>query len=271
MLQQTVQLVHLNEDERAAREASEKASQEAFLANKKLEVKNKELEHFAFMASHDLQEPLRTTARFIELLQQQYKGRFDQKADKYLAFISDASERMKILIKDLLDFSRIGTKNEMEQLDCNQIIKTVIEDLMVAIKESNASIQCDELPVFIGYSTEIKLLFQNLLINAIKFRQPGTAPSVNISVKQNNDYWQFAVSDNGIGIEKTQSEKIFEIFQRLHARSAYDGSGIGLSHCKKIVELHQGKIWVESIPGAGSTFYFTILIQNKPQGVKSGS
>jgi light-regulated signal transduction histidine kinase (bacteriophytochrome) len=146
----------------------------------------------------------------------------------------------------------------MEEVDCNLVIRDVIADINKVIKDSNAEITAEYLPVISGYNTELKQLFQNLMLNAIKFRKKNIAPKVNITVQQKGDYWQFGFVDNGIGIEQQHNEKIFIIFQRLHTRSEYQGSGIGLSHCKKIVELHHGKIWVESAKGEGSTFYFTI-------------
>jgi len=223
-----------------------------------LELKNKELEQFAYVASHDLQEPLRTTSSFAELLQQQYKGKLDDKADKYLTFINQSSDRMKVLIKDLLDYSRIGRKKEVEQVDSNIIMQEVLADLNAAIKEAKAEIKFCKLPVFKGYPTEIKQLFQNLIINAIKFRRQDESPRINICATKENGLWAFSCDDNGIGISDEHSERIFVIFQRLHTRNEYDGSGIGLAHCKKIVELHGGKIWVKSNVGEGSTFYFTI-------------
>jgi len=226
--------------------------------NKELMQKNRELEQFAYVASHDLQEPLSTTISFAELFKQQYFGRLDSKADKYLTYIIQASDRMRVLIKDLLDFSRIGHSKDVEDVDCNLILQDVIADIDVAIKNSGAIITTEHLPVISGFATEMKQLFQNLLINSIKFRKKNIRAKINISAHKNDDYWQFAVSDNGIGIDSRHSERIFIIFQRLHTRSEYQGSGIGLSHCKKIVELHHGKIWVESIPSEGSTFYFTI-------------
>ncbi len=230
------------------------------LKNKELQQKNKELEQFAYVASHDLQEPLRTTTGFVELIKKQYKGKLDKNADKYLEFISEASGRMKVLINDLLDFSRIGKNAALKKIDCNLMMQQMLADITVLVKESHATIQYSSLPVVEGYPTEIKLLFQNLVINAIKFRKKEDAPQIKITAVQTKGYWQFAISDNGIGLEPKYSERIFEIFRQLHTKKEYAGSGIGLAHCKKIVELHNGKIWVQSEPGKGSTFYFTIKI-----------
>lgn len=228
------------------------------LKNRELRRKNTELEQFAYVASHDLQEPLRTTTSFVQLLLQQYQGKLDEKADKYFHFILDSVDRMKRLITDLLEYSRIGSKLEMEPVNCDQVLLNVTADLHTAIQESGAEISAGDLPVIYGYPTEIKQLFQNLLINAFKFRKPGAIPKIKICGEKKDSDWLFAFTDNGIGIDEAYKEKIFIIFQRLHTRTEYEGSGIGLSHCKKIVELHHGKIWVESTPGEGSTFYFTI-------------
>lgn len=260
--EQTKQLLLSAEEEHSARKEAENARIEIELVNKQLKIKNKELEQFVYVASHDLQEPLRTTTSFVELLQRQYLGKLDEKADKYLNFISDASKRMKILITDLLDFSRIGSKAKFEKVDCNLVFNNVMADILTARLESGALIQATELPVINGYPTEIKLLFQNLLINAIKFRRPDVPPQIKVTANKKEGNWEFAISDNGIGIEKQYSERIFDIFQRLHSRTEYEGSGIGLSHCKKIIELHHGKLWVESEPGKGSIFYFTIPEKN---------
>ena|SRR5690242_12080747 len=165
---------------------------------------------------------------------------------------------MKVLIKDLLDFSRIGKKGNLERVDCNNVVNEVLADIALAIKESGANISIQNLPVICAYPTEIKQLFQNLLTNAIKFRKPGVSPQISICVKETKEGWEFSVKDNGIGIDKKYNDKIFVIFQRLHNRTEYEGSGIGLAHCKKIVELHGGNIWVESKPGEGCTFHFTI-------------
>lgn len=232
------------------------------IKNRQLKEKNIELEQFAYIASHDLQEPLRTISGFVELLRKQYEGKFDQRADKYLTYIFEASDRMRVLIKDLLDYSRIGNEKELEQVDCDKILHNVLADLGIAINESGADIQYELLPTINGYATEIKQLFQNLITNAIKFRKKGTTPDINISVQKDQENWEFAFKDNGIGIEEKYNEKIFLIFQRLHNNKEYSGSGIGLSYCKKIVDLHKGKIWLKSEPGKGSTFYFTIPLDN---------
>jgi signal transduction histidine kinase len=223
-----------------------------------LKNSNAELEQFAYIASHDLQEPLRTISNFVDLFQRQYKGKVDKKADQYLAFIMDAADRMRTLITDLLTYSRIGAKKELKKTDTQVIVQKVLADLNAAIIEAKADITACSLPVISCYPGEIKQLFQNLVINAIKFRKENIPPQIRICCEQTDGFWKFSFADNGIGIAQHHNEKIFAIFQRLHTRKEYEGSGIGLSNCKKIVELHKGKIWVESTPGEGSTFYFTL-------------
>jgi PAS domain S-box-containing protein len=244
--------------EREIRESNITLERKVMQRTAELESKNKELEQFAYVASHDLQEPLRTTSSFVELLRKQYRGKLDESADKYIDYIVQSSDRMKTLIKDLLDYSRIGRKKEYEQVDCHIVLEEVLADLNKVIRESGAQVKANSLPVVNAFSTEMKLLFQNLISNSIKFRKPGTAPEVYISSHRKNGHWEFSFGDNGIGIEKKFQERIFIIFQRLHTRTEYEGSGIGLAHCKKIVELHGGNIWVDSTPGKGSTFFFTI-------------
>jgi signal transduction histidine kinase/ligand-binding sensor domain-containing protein len=236
----------------------QKARLDADQANIQLEKKNKELEEFVYIASHDLKEPLRTTSGFVDLFQKQYKGKLDKKADQYLSYITQASDRMKRLIDDLLDYSRAGNKKELEPVDCNIVLQEVLADLGIALREAGAEIKADRLPVINAYPTGIKQLFQNLITNGIKFRKKDVPPRIQISAQIKNDSWKFSFSDNGIGISGQHQEKIFIIFQRLHTRKEYEGSGIGLAHCKKIVELHNGNIWVESTPGEGSNFYFTL-------------
>jgi len=230
---------------------------------RELERKNRELEQFAYVASHDLQEPLRTTSSFVELLHKQYKNQLEGNADKYLDYILQSSNRMKVLITDLLEYSRIGSEKELKRVDCNTIMAEVIVDLKQSITETGAFVLNGPLPVVQGFPTEIKQLFHNLVYNAIKFRKKGNCPYIKIAAEKNGQNWLFSVADNGIGIAREHFDRIFIIFQRLHTRNEYPGSGIGLSHCKKIVELHKGRIWLESEPGYGTTFYFTIPDKNK--------
>jgi signal transduction histidine kinase/ligand-binding sensor domain-containing protein len=251
VVEQTIQLVHANEEVNRALSKTDKANEE-------LERKNKELEQFVYIASHDLREPLRTTTSFVQLLERQYKGKFDEKADTYLQYITDSSERMKVLIDDLLDYSRIDKQREAESVDCGLLLNEVLTDLNAAIKETNAIITASPLPVINAYRTQLKQLFQNLVFNAIKFRQKDIAPVITISVTPKGDHWQFSITDNGIGIDPRNQDRVFGMFQRLHSRNEYEGSGIGLAFCKKIVELHQGTIWVESAVGQGSSFHFMI-------------
>jgi two-component system, sensor histidine kinase len=223
-----------------------------------MESKNKELEQFAYVASHDLQEPLRTISGFVELLQKEYQEKLQGNGVKYIDYLSQASDRMKTLIKDLLDYSRIGREKEAMVLDGNKLLAEVLADLGKSIKDSGAKVNAESLPSLHAYPTELKLLLQNLITNAIKFRHPDRVPDITIAVSEEYNYWGFMVGDNGIGIEPQFLERIFIIFQRLHSRTKYEGSGIGLAHCKKIVELHGGAIWAQSQPGQGSQFHFTI-------------
>lgn len=223
-----------------------------------LEVKNKELEQFAFIASHDLQEPLRTISSFTDLFIEEYSGKLDSNATTYIRFISQSASRMRDLINGLLEYSRLGKNVTLKQTDCNVLLNNTMANLHAAISESNAIITASKLPIVNGFPVELELLFQNLIGNAIKFRKKNTAPEIKIHCEKKNKEWIFSVSDNGIGIETKHFDKIFKLFQRLHSRDVYEGSGIGLSHCKKIVELHNGNLWLESTPGVGTVFYFSI-------------
>lgn len=244
--------------EKEIREANITLEKKVQQRTAELEIKNKELEQFAYVASHDLQEPLRTTSSFVELIRKQYHGKIDENANRYIDYVIQASDRMKTLIKDLLDYSRIGREKQFEPVDCNVALAEVTSDMAELIKENKAEITAGDLPVVNAFPTELKLLFQNLISNSIKFQKPGIAPRIEIATTKENGHWHFQFRDNGIGIEKQYQQRIFIIFQRLHNRSVYEGSGIGLAHCKKIVELHGGTIWVESEAGKGSNFHFTI-------------
>ncbi len=234
-----------------------------FLEN--LKSSNEELEKFAYVASHDLQEPLRTIASFTQLLERRYKGKFDSDADEFMGYIVDAAVRMKDQIEGLLEFSRVATKSkDFEQVDLNDVINQTIDSLNASITECKATITHDELPVVIGDFRQLQRVFQNLISNAIKFRKCEEQLKVHISSRkdtENNEY-VFSVVDTGIGIEEQYLERIFVIFQRLHTRDVYKGTGIGLSVVKKIIERHGGRIWVESEYGKGSAFYFTLPIKS---------
>ncbi|MGE5498007.1 MAG: sensor histidine kinase, partial [Syntrophothermus sp.] len=219
---------------------------------------NKELENFAYVASHDLREPLRMLTNFSKLLASKYEGRLDTQADEYIGFITDGARRMQDLIRDLLTFARITTQpSPFAQADLNKIIQDILNDLNPYIAEGSVDVQCGNMPVIIADPTQMKQLFQNLISNGIKFRK-NENPVIRIQSVRGENEWVFSVSDNGIGIDREYFERIFIIFQRLHTRDEYPGTGIGLSICKRIVERHGGRIWVESEAGKGTAFYFTI-------------
>jgi signal transduction histidine kinase len=227
-------------------------------ANAILVSTNAELEQFAYVASHDLQEPLRTISNYVELLDESYAGKKDKDTEQYFKFITTATSRMQTLIKDLMEFSRTGKEPVFTDVDCNKIIKEVITDLDAAIKGSNAKITISQLPVVKGVDVELRRLFQNLISNSLKFRKSNVPPEIDISVKETDTEYLFSVKDNGIGIEEKLIPKLFVIFQRLNPGNVYPGNGIGLVTAKKIVNLHNGKMWVESKFGEGTVFYFTI-------------
>ena len=227
-----------------------------------LEAKNKELEQFAYIASHDLQEPLRTVSNYIQIIEEDYGGQLNEVAKNHLETINLATNRMSTLVRALLDFSRLGRDKKLILADSKKIVTDVIADLENIIKTTGTIIHVGELPRLYVYDTELWQLFQNLIINAIKFRKREVRPEIKIGCKKVNEQWQFYVADNGIGIDSKYFERIFYIFQRLHADGEYEGYGIGLANCKKIVEQHGGKIWVESNSDSGSTFYFSIANLN---------
>lgn len=238
---------------------------EALLKTKifELERSNNDLQQFAYVSSHDLQEPLRVISNFTQLLSRRYRGQLDEKADQYIDFVVDATKRMQGLINDLLAYSRVETRvHEFEKTSCLEALENAKSNLKVVIEETNTSISCDSLPEIRADSTQLSQLFQNLLANAIKFRSDKT-PEINIWAEEKDFYWDFFVKDNGKGFDMKYAERVFIIFQRLHAHDAYPGSGIGLAICKRIIERHGGTICVESSEGLGTTFSFSL-----PKGSK---
>jgi light-regulated signal transduction histidine kinase (bacteriophytochrome) len=218
---------------------------------------NKELEQFAYVASHDLQEPLRMISSFTQLLSMRYKDKLDHEAQEFIMYAVDGASRMQALINDLLEYSRIGTRGkDLSVTDMHSILGQTLNNLSIKIKEKNALITNDELPAVYADGGQMVQLMQNLIGNAIKFCD--TSPIIHISANVERDHFLFTVKDNGI-IESRYFERIFQIFQRLHAKDEYGGTGIGLAICRRIVERHGGKIWVESKPGEGTMFKFTIL------------
>jgi light-regulated signal transduction histidine kinase (bacteriophytochrome) len=226
---------------------------------KELEHSNEELEQFAFVTSHDLQEPLRMISSFMDQLKRKYGDQLDEKAHQYIHFATDGAKRMKQIILDLLEYSRAGKPNDsMEQVDLNQILSDFKQLRRKIILEKSVTIPMYELPIIYSSKAAITQILHSLFDNAIKYSKKGIAPHIEINVNEYLDEWKFSIKDNGIGIHSEFYDKIFIIFQRLHNRNKYDGTGIGLSIAKKHVEFLGGKIWVESMPGEGSTFYFTI-------------
>jgi len=228
-----------------------------------LERSNKQLEEFAYAASHDLQEPLRMVSSYTQLLARRYQGRLDADADEFIAFAVDGARRMQSLINDLLAYSRVGTRGrEFEPADCAAALAQALANLKAAVEESSAVVTHDPLPTVMADASQMVQLLQNLIGNAIKFhaRPP---PRVHLSALQRANEWVFSIRDDGIGIDPQYAERIFNVFERLHTREEYPGTGIGLAICKKIVERHAGRIWVESQLAKGSTFHFTIPIKGK--------
>jgi light-regulated signal transduction histidine kinase (bacteriophytochrome) len=244
-------------------EIGERKRAESILSQQSAELarSNSELEQFAYIASHDLQEPLRMVGSYVQLLERNYKNLFDAKGEEYIAFAVDGAKRMQMLINDLLAYSRVGTQgNEFGLTDCTGILGLAIKNLQKAIQENGATITCDPLPTVLADKTQLLQLFQNLLANAIKFRAERP-PEIHITAKRIDGFWQFAVKDNGIGIEPRHFDRIFLIFQRLHSRRQYPGTGMGLAICKKIVDRHGGTIRPVSEPGTGTTFFFTLPLK----------
>ncbi len=248
------------ERERKAREAAEALLEEKAVEfsrlNESLNQRNKDLENTSFIISHDLKQPANSIARLAKIILNHENIPKTVRASAQ--HIADSGERMRALVEDLLDYARLGKDSVPGMLDCNKILEDVCMDLSSTIEDTGASIDSDDLPIVFGYGTELRLLFQNLVSNAIKFHKPGQPPSIRIASEERNDSWLFTVTDNGLGIPDKKKETIFTIFSKAHQSSEIESTGIGLAHCRKIAELHHGRIWVTSEINKGSTFHFTI-------------
>ncbi|MBI3131566.1 MAG: hypothetical protein HYZ13_09600 [Acidobacteria bacterium] len=226
---------------------------------------NADLEQFAYVASHDLQEPLRMVSSFTELLAKRYKGRLDTDADEFIDFAMQGALRMQVMIQDLLAYARLSNTMEgTQRIHLEDALDAALANLSLAVKEAAPTIRRFPLPVVMGDLSHLTLLYQNLLANALKFRHPGRPLELTLGAEREGGHWRCSVKDNGIGFDPQYAERIFTIFQRLHSRAEYPGNGIGLAFCKKIVERHGGRIWVESTPNQGTTFLFTLPMDRSP-------
>ncbi len=231
-----------------------------------LKRSNEDLKRFAYVASHDLQEPLRMVASYTQLLAERYGDQLDEKAHKFIHYAVDGAQRMQALIRDLLAFSRVETRAQgFKPVDCNSALGVAIANLKAVIDETGTLVASGDLPNVPADESQLTQVFQNLISNGIKFRQPETTPHIRISAERLEEYWRFAVQDNGIGIDSKYKDRVFEIFQRLHTRNEYPGTGIGLAMCNRIVHRHGGRIWFESSPGKGSTFFFTLPFKQEEE------
>jgi light-regulated signal transduction histidine kinase (bacteriophytochrome) len=241
------------------------ATRELARYTQELKRSNEELQQFAYVASHDLQEPLRMVSSYTDLLAQRYQGKLDERADKYIYYAVDGAQRMQRLLADLLAYSRVASQGRpLQPVSAEAVVKRVVDALAGAIRRANASVTIGALPAVRADEAQLGQLFQNLLGNALKFH--GDAPLlVEIGATPLNERWQFSVKDNGIGIDSKHKDRIFQMFQRLHERGKYEGSGVGLAIAKRIAERHGGRIWLESEPQVGSTFFFTLQAAALPE------
>lgn len=228
------------------------------LAMQELTRSNEELQQFAYVASHDLQAPLKTIANYLSLLEAKHGDKLDADAQRLVGVSTAAANRMRTLIDDLLEFSRVGRQVALELVNLNEIVAEILDEQQAEIEATDATIDLDPLPIIMGHPTDIKQVFQNLIGNGLKYRRREVAPHISVRAREEADQFQFSVSDNGIGIDGKYFNHVFQLFQRLHGRSEYAGTGIGLATCKKVVEIYGGKIWLDSTVGAGTTFYFTL-------------
>jgi PAS domain S-box-containing protein len=257
--QRTAELAKANELLRAEIGQRQEAQQALAMQASELARSNTELSQFAYVASHDLQEPLRMMGSFAQLLAERYSGHIDADADQFIHFITDGAGRMQRLINDLLHYSRVGKGDiAMAAVDCNSALGIARENLGAIINERQVCVKAERLPVVIGNEGQLVQLFQNLIGNGIKFARTDAASEIRVGARKQDNQWVLWVADNGIGFDPQYADRIFLIFQRLHSRMNYPGTGIGLAICRKIVERHEGRIWAESEPGRGSTFYFTL-------------
>jgi PAS domain S-box-containing protein len=253
------ELVIANKELVFQKEEKTKRAEELVIANKELVFQKEELKEFAYITSHDLQEPLRTISSFTKLINDEHKDELSEDLKTYINFLSESSDRLRNLITNLLDYTRLGNLKTPTLVDCNVLIKEILTDLNVSISESKSKISLvDPLPTITGSKSGLRILFQNLISNAIKFSKKDTLPQIKIFFKEDSEKWLFYIQDNGIGMKKKDLKKIFGFFTRLHNRDSYEGTGIGLAYCIKVVKKHNGNIWVDSELGEGSTFYFTI-------------
>jgi two-component system sensor histidine kinase/response regulator len=253
----TADLRRKNLELEAAEKALHERTEELARRVEELARSNAELERFAYVASHDLKEPLRMVTSYTKLLARRYKGKLDADAEEFMNFAVDGAGRMEQLIEDLLVYSRVGNRDKlMRRVDCEVVLGRAVANLETAIQESGAAVTHDPLPTLMADDTQLVQVFQNLIGNAIKFRRE--VPRIHVAVRNMGSEYIFSIHDNGIGIDPNYADRIFVIFQRLHTRTEYPGNGIGLAICKKVIEQHSGRIWLDSHPGDGSTFYFAI-------------
>ena len=255
-------------EEKRLRDLRRQAEQELAQKVAELARSNAELEQFAYVASHDLQEPLRMIANYTQLLAERYRGKLDAQADKYIDYSVGGATRMQALIQDLLKFSRVGRQEiERRTTDCRAVVEQALKNLQAAVQESGTQVHWNGLPVVMADASQLGQVFQNLIANAIKFHGPET-PMIQIESEKKDNEWVFTVSDNGIGVPVENWQDIFIIFRRLHTRVQYPGNGIGLSICKKIIERHGGKIWIEAQAGSGTCFKFTLPVDSGDEAAK---
>ena len=257
-------ILSLNKTDRERKEANNELKKNL----EELERSNKELQSFTHITSHDLQEPLRTIASYSQLIERRYKGQLDSDADEFLEYMVSDAKRMKSMIQGLLDYSHVEARSDkFKEVNTKKALDTALSNLQYSINQCHAEVTHDPLPIIFADECQIVSVFQNLIDNALKFQKRDETPKIHISAKKHDNEWIFSVKDNGIGIEDQYLNIIFEVFKRLHAVGEYEGAGIGLAIVKRIIDRHGGHIWVESSPGYGSTFYFTIPLVNKLKNV----